>query len=95
MGLLKKTASGVLAIFPCSRRASTLRAQNKGDALRDVAGNTWSSLQEASGQDWTDPSAGQAFFNIFDAVNSQRLPDKIWPLISSLFNTPPIFIMGN
>ena len=54
MGLLKKTASGVLAIFPCSRRASTLRAQNKGDALRDVAGNTWSSLREASGQDWTD-----------------------------------------
>ena len=51
MGLLKKTASGVLAIFPCSRRASTLRAQNKGDALRDVAGNTRPSLREASGQD--------------------------------------------
>ena len=86
MGLLKKTASGVLTIFPCSRRASTLRAQNKGDALRDVAGNTWSSLREASGQDWTD------FSNSPHAMNPQRLPDKIWPLISSLFNTPSIKI---
>ena len=54
MGLLKKVASGVLAIFPCSRSTSTFRAQNKGDALRDVAGNTWPSLREASGQDWTN-----------------------------------------
>ena len=54
MGLLKKAASGVLAIFPCSRSPSTLCAQSKGDALRDVAGNTWPSLREASGQDWTD-----------------------------------------
>ena len=28
MALLKKSASGVLASFPCSRIASTLRAQN-------------------------------------------------------------------
>ena len=27
MGLLKKAASGVLAIVPCSRKTSTLRAQ--------------------------------------------------------------------
>jgi len=27
MGQLKKAASGVLAIFPCSRTGSTLRAQ--------------------------------------------------------------------
>ena len=28
LGLLKKATSGVLAIFPCSRIASTLRAKN-------------------------------------------------------------------
>jgi hypothetical protein len=44
MGLLKKAASGVLAIFPCSRIPHTLRASKW---LRP-------SLRAASGQVWTD-----------------------------------------
>ena len=40
-GMLKKAASGVLAILPCSRTSCTLRAPNNGDALWDVAGNSW------------------------------------------------------
>ena len=34
-GLLKKAASGVLAIFPCSRTYGTLRAKKKTVALLD------------------------------------------------------------
>ncbi len=36
-GMLKKSASGVLAIVPCSRTKSTLRASNNGCPLRDAA----------------------------------------------------------
>ncbi len=61
---MKKAASGVLAIVPCSRSTSTLRAQ-KG--LRPC---------------WT------TFLNSPDAADSEQLPGEIWPLISSLFNTP-------
>ncbi len=34
-GLLKKAASGVLAIFPCSRTQRTLRAKKTAAALLD------------------------------------------------------------
>ena len=44
MGLLKKVASGVLAIFPCSRTGSTLCAQKW----------LWPFLRAASGQGWTN-----------------------------------------
>ncbi len=77
-GLLKKAASGVLAIFPCSRSTSTFRAQKW---LRP-------SLRQA--QDWTNPStdSGHAFLNRPVVVDRQGLPSEIWPLLSSLFNTP-------
>jgi len=39
-----------------SRIASTLRAQNNGEPLRDLASNSWPSLRQSSGQVWTDPS---------------------------------------
>ncbi len=41
MGLLKKAASGVLAIFPCSRTQRTLRPQNKRVPLRDESSHAW------------------------------------------------------
>ena len=41
MTLLKKAASGVLALVPCSRNTSTLHAQKW----------LWPSLRVASGQD--------------------------------------------
>jgi len=44
-GMLKKAASGVLALLPCSRTMSTLRASKGG--LRPF-------LRLRSGQDWTD-----------------------------------------
>ena len=84
MGLLKKAASGVLATkvcpfgikqaMPCSRSASTLRAQNKRGTLRDAPGNSWPC--------WT------TFLNRPNATDSKQLPGEICPLISSLFNTP-------
>jgi len=43
LGMLKKAASGVLAILPCSRTKSTLRAPKW---LRPF-------LRHDSGQDWT------------------------------------------
>ena len=36
MGMLKKAASGVLALLPCSRTRCTLRLQHKGHTLRDA-----------------------------------------------------------
>ncbi|MDH5776229.1 MAG: hypothetical protein OEZ57_15080, partial [Nitrospirota bacterium] len=59
-----KSASSVLASFPCSRTGSTLCAQNW---LRPF-------LRAASGQDWTDPSkaSGQAFLNRPEASDIQR-----------------------
>jgi hypothetical protein len=41
LGLLKKTTSGVLVIFPCSRTKRTLRAQNKGGPLWDTLNHAW------------------------------------------------------
>ena len=46
VGNVEKSASGVLALLPCSRTESTLRA-SKG--LRPF-------LRLCSGQDWIDPS---------------------------------------
>ncbi len=40
MGMLKKAASGVLALLPCSCTESTLRASNNGEPQRDLASNS-------------------------------------------------------
>jgi len=51
MGMLKKAASGVLAILPCSRTSCTLRASNNGCTLRDAASNSrfcWTDFFEPS-----------------------------------------------
>jgi hypothetical protein len=51
MGMLKKSASGVLAILPCSRTPCTLRASNNGEAFQDLTSHLrpcWTDFFEPS-----------------------------------------------
>jgi hypothetical protein len=51
MGMFKKAASGVLAIWPCLRTSCTLRALNNGEALRDLVNDSrpcWTDFFEPS-----------------------------------------------
>jgi hypothetical protein len=40
LGMMKKAASGVLAILPCSRTPCTFRASNNGEAFQDLTSNS-------------------------------------------------------
>jgi len=68
-GLLKKAASGVLAIFPCSGTGSTRCAQKWLQPF----------LLYGSWQDWTNPStsSGHGFLNCPEAFDMQY---TCWPL---------------
>ena len=72
-GRLKKAASGVLAIVPCSRTRCTLRAQNNGDALRDAVNNLG--------------LAGRTFLNRPEPLDIQLVPGHIGPWKLSFFST--------
>ena len=75
MGRWKKVANGVLAIFPCSRTGSTLRAENKGFDLRDEP-STIRGL------------AGRNFLNRPEASDRPRVCGPLCPSKFLLFNTP-------
>jgi len=79
-GLLKKSPSGVLDIFPCPRMGSTHCAQKW---LRP-------SLRHRSGRDWTNPStgSGHALLNRPEASDIQRVCRSLCPWDLLLFNTP-------
>ena len=67
--MLKKAASGVLALLPCSRTESTLRA-SKG--LRPF-------LRQGSGQGWTlRKDSGHAFLNIPSHCCEQAYLEHLW-----------------
>ena len=95
MGLLKKAASGVLAIFPCSRTRGTLRAANKGavEKSRPAGRSEYAGcgLARGNGASW---GAGvgrvrkRTFLNRPEAFDIRRVPGKFGPWTSSLFNTP-------
>jgi len=71
-GLLKKVASSVLAIFPYSRIASTLRAKKW----------LWPCWTNPSA------GSGHAFLNRPEVSDIPAVPGRFHFLISSLFNTP-------
>jgi hypothetical protein len=80
--MLKKAASGVLEILPCSRTSCTLRASTKGAPYGTQQAILRPSLRHGSGQDWTD---------FFEHSLQLMMAVSSWACIchgSEIFNSP-------
>jgi hypothetical protein len=92
MGLLKKAASGVLAIVPCSRIPHTLRALNKGGPLRDTLNHArpcWTAfLNRPAAFDGVTSSWANLHVNIFIIQHSLYCPNRVIVTRGSPTNFP-------